>query len=111
MLDHWTISTKYQVAARKVRSIATLEEKCPRPSPQPTRAQTEASELIGIDPDHRSQGNGSSHLNNQPIARLIRVSGDQINTSEDLIKESEEYISVLWYYSSSQIFSNLMGVI
>ena len=36
-------------------------------------------------------GNGSSHLNNQPIARrLIRVSADQINTSEGLIKESEE---------------------
>lgn len=51
----------------------------------------------------------SSHLNNQqPIARLIRVSGDQINTSEGLIKESivGEYISVS---SSSQIFSNLMG--
>ena len=30
----------------------------------------------------------SSHLNNQPITRLIRVSGDQINTSEALIKES-----------------------
>ena len=64
-----------------MRSIATLEEKC-------LSLLSPAIELIEIDPDHRSRSrpNNGSHLNNQQITRTIRVSRDQINTSEVLIK-------------------------
>ena len=77
-----------------MRSIATLEEKCPRlltesPELRPT------IELIGIDPDHRSRSRSPVmapliSTTSRLRGRLIRVSADQINTSEGLIKESEE---------------------